>query len=117
MQELTLTLSERAEARLLEMGKEFEIVVGQLGSGNAATNLAMGRIGAPEESARQTFTELKKGALTIWAPDDVTFIKNEVVIDLYGVARMVLPLALSAVVVQSSEHSCASCGGDCSCCR
>jgi hypothetical protein len=47
----------------------------------------------------------------------VTFIKNEVVIDLYGVARMVLPLALSAVVVQSSEHSCASCGGDCSCCR
>lgn len=118
MQELTLALSERAKSRLAEMGHEFEIVVGSLGTGAAARHLPMVRLGAPAEADRGAYTALEQDGITVWAPDSLMFVRNTVAIDMHGIAGMVLPLAVSAIVDQPSEcSSCASCGGGCAGCR
>ena len=68
------------------------------------------RLGAPGAEARAGYAPLTQGELTVWAPLAESFINDEVIVDLYGVANMVLPAALTAILAPACEGGCARCG-------
>ncbi len=114
LQELKLIVTPRARERLLAMGSEFQIAVMQLRTPRGPMPAAVCRLGAPDESARENFTRLTSGELTVWSPNEESFIKNEVIIDLWGTGGMVLPIAMTAILIPVCEGGCDSCHSDCS---
>ncbi|MGN0838514.1 MAG: hypothetical protein ACI4NN_05470 [Pyramidobacter sp.] len=110
---LTLTITPRAKERLSAMGSEFTVVTGQFATPRGPLPLAVCRIGAPGASARTGFAGLECGGLKIWAPLCESYIRNEVIIDLYAVSNMVLPVVLTAILVPPCAGSCDRCSAVC----
>lgn len=112
-EKLKLTLTPRARERLLAMGTEFSVVTGQFATSRGTLPLAVCRLGAPKDAERGSFAGLQDGSLKIWVPLSEAYIKNEVIVDLYAVANMVLPVILTAVLVPQCAGSCSQCSAAC----
>ena len=110
MPELKLTVTDRAMERMLAMGREFTIAAMQLTTRGGPMPAAVCRLGAPGAEARAGYAPLTQGELTVWAPLAESFINDDVIVDLYGVANMVLPAALTAILAPACEGGCARCG-------
>lgn len=113
MSELKLTVTDRAMECMLAMGKEFMIASMHLNMHSGSTPAAVCCFGAPKANARAGYVHLTQGELTVWVPLEDSFINDEVIIDLYGVASMVLPIALTAILTPTCG-SCAHCATSCS---
>ena len=113
MPELKLTVTDRAMERMLAMGREFTIAAMQLTTRGGPMPAAVCRFGAPDAEARAGYAPLTQGELTVWAPLAESFINDEVIVDLYGVANMGLPVALTAILTPACEGGCAHCAARC----
>lgn len=113
MSELKLTVTDRAMERLLAMGREFTIAAMQLNTRSGPMPAAVCRLGAPGAEARAGYMPLAQGEVTVWAPLAESFINDEVIVDLYGVASMVLPVALTAILTPACSGGCAHCTSGC----
>lgn len=113
MSELKLTVTDRAMERMLAMGREFTIAAMQLTTRSGPVPAAVCRFGAPDAEARENYAPLTQGELTVWAPLAESFINDEVIVDLCGVANMVLPVALTAILTPACAGGCARCAAGC----
>ncbi|BDF78033.1 hypothetical protein FYJ74_02805 [Pyramidobacter sp. SM-530-WT-4B] len=113
MSELKLTVTDRAMERMFAMGREFTIAVTQLNTRSGPMPAAVCRFGAPGAETRGNYARLTQGELTVWAPLAESFINDEVIVDLCGVANMVLPVALTAILTPACNGGCAHCAAGC----
>lgn len=112
MRQLKLILTPRAEERMKSIGGEFRVYLGQAGAKCGGPLAALVKSGSPAEEYEEDYTALEKDGVTVWVPDTIDFINDEVVIDLQGISFMVVLVALSAIIVQGqSLNNCASCSG------
>lgn len=65
---------------------------------------------APEEEEKEHYTVLEQDGLTVWVSNGIEFENDEVVIDLTGLFFMVIPMAISAILLPQ-ESGCAGCRG------
>lgn len=113
IEKLTLKISPRAKERMLQLGGEFYISTRDIfvpNAPNKKVTLSVANIGHPPSGS---YTKVEEDGVTVWASDDDTFIRNEMVIDLYAIGYMVLPICLSTIIIQNCEGSCDSCGLEC----
>ncbi len=111
LQELKLKITPRAQEWLSAMGKEFTLAVMQLRGPRGQFPAAVCRLGTPAESGG--FTKLSCESLTVWVPNAESFIGNEVLIDLFGTGGMVLPIAMTAILIPECEGVCEGCTSNC----
>lgn len=112
--QLTLTVTPRAMEWMEAMGGLFFLTVGELKTPRGPMPMAVCRIGEPKEEDRPGFERLSQGGVTLWVPKEEVFIQNNVYVDLYAVERMVLPVAMTCILMPACEGSCDSCASDCS---
>lgn len=109
---LTLTITDRALARLKEIGPVCEVYIDQIGMGCSSALAAVVKTAEnPENFNEATATKLSKDGVDLWVPDSITFTNDDVVIDLQGLFFMVIPMALSAEIQQPAHGGCAGCSG------
>ncbi len=111
LQELKLKITPRAQEWLSALGAEFTLAVMQLRGVRGQFPAAVCRVGAPKES--DGFTRLSDGSLTVWVPNAESFIGNEVLIDLFGTGGIVLPIAMTAILIPECEGVCDGCASNC----
>ncbi len=111
LQELKLKITPRAQEWLSAMGTEFTLTVMQLRGPRGQFPAAVCRLGAPNES--DGFTRLSGDGLIVWVPNAESFIRNEVLIDLFGAGGMVLPIAMTAILIPECEGVCDLCASNC----
>ncbi len=111
LHDLKLKITPRAKEWLSAMGKEFFLAVMQLRGPRGQFPAAVCRLGVPAKP--DEFTCLRDGALTVRVPNAESFIRNEVLIDLFGAGGMVLPIAMTAILIPECEGVCEGCASNC----